>query len=180
MDPVDIHHARILELGCADGSNLIPMASQFPDATFVGVERAARQIEVGQQIAKDLKLTNITLHHKNILEIDPQFGTFDYIIAHGVYSWVSDDVQEKLLSICKDHLGPQGVAYVSYNTYPGWRMRGMLRDMMMYHTAQFSEPQAKVQQARALIQFLAESVPTENNPYGLWVKQEGGGNQFAA
>ena len=172
MEPVDIHQARILELGGADSSNLIPMATQLPEATFVGVERAARQIESGQQLVKELKLKNITLHRKDILEVDPKLGTFDYIIAHGVYSWVPNDVREKILSVCKKNLTPNGVAYVSYNTYPGWRMRGMLRDMMMYHTAQFSEPQAKVQQARALIQFLAESVPTENNPYGLWLKQE--------
>lgn len=172
MEPVDIHHARVLELGSADGSNLIPMASQLPNATFVGVERAARQIEVGQQAVKELHLENITLHQKNILEIDSKFGTFDYIIVHGVYSWVSEDVQEQILSICKQNLSPQGVAYVSYNTHPGWRMRGMVRDMMLYHTAQFSEPQAKIQQARALIQFLSKSVPTEDNPYGLWLKQE--------
>ncbi len=172
MEPVDIHQARILELGGGDGSNLIPMATQLPEATFVGVERAARQIESGQQLVKELKLKNITLHRKDILEVDPKLGNFDYIIAHGVYSWVPNDVREKILSVCKKNLTPNGVAYVSYNTHPGWRMRGMLRDMMMYHTAQFSEPQAKVQQARALIQFLAESVPTENNPYGLWLKQE--------
>jgi methyltransferase-like protein/2-polyprenyl-3-methyl-5-hydroxy-6-metoxy-1,4-benzoquinol methylase len=172
MEPVDINQAQILELGCAAGSNLIPMATQLPGATFVGVEGAARQVAVGQQLVEDLQLGNVTLHHKDILDIDPAFGVFDYIVVHGVYSWVQDAVQEKILSICKQNLSPQGVAYVSYNTYPGWRMRGMLRDMMMYHTAQFAEPQAKVQQARALIEFLAQSVPTENNPYGLWLKQE--------
>lgn len=172
MEPVDIHQAQILELGCAAGSNLIPMATQLPGATFVGVEGAARQVAAGQQLIADLQLENITLHHKDILDIAPTFGVFDYIIVHGVYSWVQDAVQEKILSICKQNLSPQGVAYVSYNTYPGWRMRGMLRDMMMYHTTQFAEPQAKVRQARALIEFLAQSVPTENNPYGLWLKQE--------
>jgi cyclopropane fatty-acyl-phospholipid synthase-like methyltransferase len=134
MEPVDINQAQILELGCAAGSNLIPMATQLPGATFVGVEGAARQVAVGQQLVEDLQLGNVTLHHKDILDIDPAFGVFDYIVVHGVYSWVQDAVQEKILSICKQNLSPQGVAYVSYNTYPGWRMRGMLRDMMMYHT----------------------------------------------
>ncbi len=172
MEPADIHKASILELGCGDGSNLIPMATQLPEATLVGVEQAARQIKSGKQIVEELKLRNITLHKKDILEIDHAFGTFDYIIAQGVYSWVPYDVREKTLSICKQNLRPNGVAFVSYNTYPGWRMREMPREIMMYHTAQFPEPRTKVQQARDLIQFLVESVPTENNPYGLCLKQE--------
>ena len=104
MEPVDIHKASVLELGCGDGGNLIPMATQLPEATFVGVEQAARQIESGKQIVEELKLKNITLHKNDILEIDPAFGTFDYIIAQGVYSWVPYDVREKTLTICKQTL----------------------------------------------------------------------------
>ena len=79
-----------------------------------------------------------------------------------MYSWVPTAVQDKLLSICRHNLAPQGVAYVSYNTYPGWHMRGMIRDMMGYHARQFADITTKLGQARALLDFLAKHVPTES------------------
>jgi SAM-dependent methyltransferase len=172
MQPADILTARVLELGAADGSNLIPMAAELPQATFVGIERAGIQARTGQATIKELGLRTITLLHRDMLDVDAQLGQFDYIIAHGVFSWVPGEVQDKTLSICKQNLEPNGIAYVSYNTYPGWHMRGMMRDMMLFHTSQFTDPQTKVQQARALVEFLADSVPTKNNPYGLWLTQE--------
>ena len=80
--------------------------------------------------------------------------------------------QDHLLRICKENLAPNGIAYVSYNVYPGWHMRGMIRDMMLYHARQFTDMPLQVQQARALLDFLGEYVPTENSPYGLLLKQE--------
>lgn len=163
---------RILELGCASGGNLIPLAVQFPDASHLGVDLSARQIEDGQATIAQLGLANIELRHASIGDVDASWGTFDYVIAHGVYSWVPDAVQDKLLAICKENLAPNGVAYVSYNTYPGWRMRGMIRDAMRYHAQQFTNPTQQVSQARALIDFLAQNVPVENNPFGMLLKQE--------
>src|SRR5690606_24180804 len=97
---------------------------------------------------------------------------FDYIIAHGIYSWVPEPVREKMLAICRDHLTDNGVAYISYNALPGWNMRRSLRDMMLFHTRGFNDAKMKVQQARALLKFLAESVPTEKNAYGMLLKSE--------
>ena len=111
------------------------------------------------------------IQQRNILELGDELGRFDYILVHGVYSWVPDDVQTKILSVCREHLNPSGVAYISYNTNPGWRMRGMLRDMMPFHTEQFSDPKTKARQARSLIQFLAEAA-TGDNPYGMLLKKE--------
>jgi methyltransferase-like protein/cyclopropane fatty-acyl-phospholipid synthase-like methyltransferase len=164
--------ARVLELGCASGGNLIPMAAQMPDATFVGVDLSARQIADGNEAIGQLGLHNIELQHRDILAIDADLGRFDYIIAHGVYSWVPAEVQSKLLSICRTNLAPVGVAYVSYNVYPGWRMRGMVRDMMLYHSRPFTDPKMRVQQARALLDFLAENAAAQNDPYALLLKQE--------
>jgi methyltransferase-like protein/2-polyprenyl-3-methyl-5-hydroxy-6-metoxy-1,4-benzoquinol methylase len=172
MSPRDARCCRVLELGCADGSNLIPMACALPESRFIGVDLAARQIKSGCELIAALGLVNIELRHLSISGVDDSFGTFDYIIAHGVFSWVSFELQEKILQICRERLGEQGVAYVSYNTYPGWRMRGMLRDMMLYHSRKFDEPQKQIEQARALINWLAETVKAENDPYGLLLKRE--------
>ncbi|MFO1413392.1 MAG: methyltransferase regulatory domain-containing protein [Burkholderiales bacterium] len=172
ITPPPIHGCRVLELGCASGGNLIPMAMTMPDSTFLGIDLSERQIGQGKSLVSDLGLTNIELQHADLASDDVVKGQFDYIIAHGVFSWVPRHVQDRLLDICRDNLAPNGIAFVSYNTNPGWRMRSMIRDAMRYHAAQFAEPELQVRQARALIDFLAQNVPTENSPYGMLLKQE--------
>src|SRR5579884_2024888 len=155
---IRVDRCRVLELGCASGGNLLPMAQSFPESTFIGIDYSARQIADGQKFVEKLGLKNVQLKCLSILDITPEFGSFDYIICHGVYSWVPPPVQEKILDICRRNLTPNGIAYVSYNTYPGWHMRGMIRDMMLYHASHFTEPLTKVRQARALLDFLAQAV----------------------
>src|SRR5687768_14514491 len=111
MDPAPVEHCRVLELGAASGGNLIPMAATLPESEFVGLDFSLRQVKVGQAAIETLGLTNVTIRHMNILEVTPELGQFDYIIAHGVYSWVPPQVQEKLLEICRQNLAPHGVAY---------------------------------------------------------------------
>lgn len=172
MSPPAVDKAKVLELGCASGGNIIPMAEALPESTIVGIDYSAKQIEEGQATLDTLKLSNIQLQHKSILDIDADFGQFDYIICHGVYSWVIPEIQEKILDICKHNLTPQGVAYISYNTYPGWHMRGMIRDMMLFHSGKFEEPARRIKEARALLGFLSESVPSQDNAYGILLKTE--------
>jgi methyltransferase-like protein len=127
----------------------------------------------GQKTIDALGLVNIQLREMSILDVDDSFGLFDYVICHGVYSWVSADVQEKILDICKHHLLGEGIGYMSYNTYPGWHMRGMIRAMMALHDKRFRErpPSFRVGQARALLSFLANSVPQET-VYGQFLREE--------
>lgn len=171
LRPAPPQRCRVLELACAAGGNLIPMADYLPDSEFVGIDLSAKQIEDGQKGVQRLGLTNVTLKKANILEVDSAYGTFDYVIAHGVYSWVPAAVREKILDICRTVLSPNGVAYISYNTYPGWHMRGMIRDMMRYHSARFQTPPERTTQARALLDFLATSVK-QDGPYSQLLKQE--------
>lgn len=172
MTPAPVVKCRVLELGCASGGNIIPLACQLPESSFVGVDLSLKQVATGREIIRDLALNNIELRHASILDVDHSWGLFDYIICHGVFSWVPANVREKILAISAANLAPMGVAYVSYNTYPGWHMREMIRRMMLYHSEQFSHIPQKIQQARALIEFLSNSVPTENNPYGMFLKSE--------
>lgn len=173
MKPKLITKARILELACASGGNLIPVAAAYPESEFIGIDLSKRQVDEGLATIKELGLRNIELRHGNVMDITEELGKFDYIIAHAIFSWVDPEVREKVLDICSTNLAEQGVAFVSYNTYPGWHHRGMIRDMMLYHTAGFEDPQAKAAQARALLDFLSQSVPTEsNNAYGSMLKRE--------
>ncbi len=167
----DITKAKVLELGCAAGGNLVPLAEAYPGGTFVGIDLSARQIADAQSMTSTLSLKNISFKHMDLLDVNDAFGKFDYIIVRGVFSLVSKAVQEKILDICEKNLEANGVAYIDYNTYPGWHQRGMIRDMMLYHTAQFTGPGPKALQARALLDFLSTAV-AGSSAYGLLLKNE--------
>jgi methyltransferase-like protein/cyclopropane fatty-acyl-phospholipid synthase-like methyltransferase len=172
ISPAPVTRCHVLELGCASGGNLIPMAFHLPGSKFVGVDLSGRQVAMGRGDIEKLSLKNISIEHASMMDVDSSWGVFDYIICHGVYSWVPDEVQDKILTIASENLAPQGIAYVSYNTYPGWHMREMIRHMMLYHANQFQETQERIDQARALVDFLAESVSAEDDPYGLLLQTE--------
>ncbi len=164
VQPAPINRCRVLELGCGVGSNVIGMAFQLPESEFIGLDLARRPIASGQAFVAELGLRNISLHSMDICEASTeQFGRFDFIIAHGVYSWVPQHVRERILAICREMLNPQGVAYISYNAYPGNHLRDLVRGMMHFHTACFDDPAEKVGQARGLLKFLVESTPNPDN-----------------
>lgn len=158
LQPPPVRTCRVLELACASGANLMPMAHSLPEATFVGVDLSGVQVERGRQLIEKFGLGNIRLEQCDILDVADDFGEFDYIIAHGVYSWVPQNVQEQIFRICARHLSPQGVAYISYNTKPGWYALSMVREMMLYHTEELATPAERINQARAMLRFVANSV----------------------
>ncbi|HET7097343.1 MAG TPA: class I SAM-dependent methyltransferase [Casimicrobiaceae bacterium] len=172
MEPARVEACRVLEVGCASGGNLIPMAASLPDSQFIGVDFSPVQIERGAADVKALRLQNVELLAMDIMDFSEAQGEFDYIIAHGVYSWVPNAVQERLLEICARQLKPSGIAYVSYNTLPGWRMRSVVRDAMTYHTRGIAEPAKRVAQARAVLEFLAETVKDDTSAYGIALRTE--------
>ena len=163
---------RVLELGCGNGANLIPMAATMRDATFLGIDLSPRHIETAKQFAADAGLTNIEFRVADLIEAKEDLPVFDFIIAHGVFSWVPPEAQQAILWICGHKLAPDGIAYVSYNTYPGWRMRGTIRDFMLYHVRQFKDAKTQAQQARALLDWMAKSAPGENTPYAMQLRNE--------
>jgi methyltransferase-like protein/SAM-dependent methyltransferase len=167
MHPAPVDGCRVLELGCATGGNLLPLAEALPGSRFVGVDLSGGQIDAGRKVAAALELDNLDLRACSILDVDDSFGTFDYILCHGVYSWVPEAVREHILTICQRNLSPHGVAYISYNTYPGWHRRAPVREMMCYHVQDLPDPRQRIAQARALLDFLIRSAPV---PGGLWAR----------
>lgn len=155
MAPAPIDRCRVLELGCGDGANLIPMALGLPGSAFVGIDLAARPIARAEAMAAALGLRNVALHHRDIQDISGDIGAFDYIIAHGLYSWVPPPVRETILAICAANLRPDGIAYVSYNTYPGGRLREITREMMTFHTRGVTDPWEKIARAREIVRSVA-------------------------
>jgi len=163
--------ASVLELGCAAGGNLLPIAYHLPDTRCTGVELSRAQALRGAERCEALGLDNAEVRHQDILEIPLEGEPFDYIIAHGVFSWVPTEVQEHILALCGSRLGPGGIAYVSYNTLPGSRQRSMLRDMLLHHVRGVTSPRERLAGARELLAFL--STPLEESPPGHdWLKRE--------
>ena len=169
MRPAPVERCRVLELGCAGGGNLLPMAQGLPGSEFVGIDASAVQIAVGREAVAALGLANLSLRHMDILDVDESLGLFDYIVVHGVYSWVPPEVQTKILRVCKENLAPQGVAYVSYNTYPGWHMIEIARGIMLFESRDLDDPEARAAAGRAGLRALAELGPGDDSAYGLFL-----------
>ena len=172
MNPPTVETARVLELGCAEGGNIIPHAIKYPRAEFIGVDLSKVQIDAGKVHIEKMGLKNIELKHMSLVDIDQTFGKFDYIICHGVFSWVPDFVKDKIFEVCSKNLSSEGVAYISYNTLPGWNMIRTIRDMMLYHTQQFNAPEEKVSQSRILLNFINDALTGSESPYAVTLKKE--------
>jgi SAM-dependent methyltransferase len=165
------NRCRVLELGVGDGANLIPLATVYPESEFIGVDLAPTPVAKGNAVITALGLSNCRLIAADIRTVNDDLGPFDYIIAHGVFSWVPDDVREALLALCQQLLAPNGIAYVSYNAYPGCHVREIYWDLIKFHTHNLSDPSQKIHQARAALEFLAEGL-TVSGSLGEYIRDE--------
>lgn len=156
MAPAPPGRCRVLELGCGIGGNLLPMAHQYPESEFVGLDLSRREIEKALGQAEAFGLRNVALHHGDIADMIDAFGSFDYIISHGVYSWVPPAVRDAMLATIGRNLNPQGIGYVSYNAYPGSHLRDLVRDVMNFHVRGLTGAKQQIGQARAILKFVAE------------------------
>jgi SAM-dependent methyltransferase len=157
MHPAPVRNCRVLEIGCGDGGNLLPMAYYLPESRFVGVDLAQRPIAAARGMIAGLGLSNIEMVTADLRTIGASFGEFDYIIAHGLYSWVPAEVRDALLAVCGARLAPQGVAFVSYNAFPGRHIRQMLREMMLHHTRHCRDAKERIEQGRWFLEWLGQS-----------------------
>src|SRR3954471_21234556 len=124
VEPPDPYNARVMEVGCGAGGNLLAMAASAPGIHAVGVDLAREPIEEARRAAGAIPLTNAEFHRRDVRELtSAPFGRFGYIVAHGLYSWIPPDAQDALLAAIAAALEPSGVAYVSFNAHPGGYFR---------------------------------------------------------
>jgi SAM-dependent methyltransferase len=155
MTPAPPDRCRLLEVGCGDGGNLVPMAYGLPGSAFVGIDLAGEAIQAARAFAQRVGVSNVAFEPLDLTQFPENAGTFDYIIAHGVYSWIPADVRDGLIALIGRHLAPQGVAFVSYNTYPGCHLRRMVWEMLRFHTGELDDHQTRLTEAQALIHLVA-------------------------
>ena len=174
LDVARPDRCRVLELGCGDGFNLAAMASIYPESSYTGIDYSAEAIERGRSFVTALGLKQIRLETADIRSLDqlkPELGQFDYIMAHGVYSWVPMDVRHALLAVIGRMLAPQGVAFVSYLALPGAHMRELVRTIIRFHTQATPNPMLQVEQSRSLLKLISTG-STLPNHYTQWITDE--------
>ncbi len=160
-EPPALEGARVLELGCGRGGTLLPMAAGLRRATFVGFDASGRQVDEARRIARETGLTNVTFEHASF-EAPLPSGGFDFVVCHGVYSWVSIEARHTLLRRVFEALSPRGVAYVSFNALPGWYARMPARDWLRIASgASEGSPEA----LRKSLEWLARQVSPELGAY---------------
>ena len=157
LSPAPTATARVLELGCAAGDNIIPIAARSPHGTFVGVDLNPEAIALGQSWVEELGLSNLTLQAADVRDVPVQGEPFDYIIIHGLWSWVPDDVQQHVLKLLAGRLAPNGVAHLSFNAMPGWHVWGAFRTMLLERFGHLSDPMEQAEHALDYLKWLQES-----------------------
>ncbi len=167
LTPPDVANCRVLELGCGEGANLIPLAEAFPRSRFEGLDLAQTSVLRAKESATKLRLANVDFRVQDVTTFSRESGTYDYIIAHGLYSWVPDEIRHAILEICCRYLAPKGLAYISYNALPGGYLRRYARDIMRFHTRFISDPQQKATEARKAIQFVLSALKPNSVEAGV-------------
>lgn len=153
LDPAPAAQCRVLELGCGDGGNALSLAAALPGASVIGVDAAGAAVERGARLAHAAGLANVELRCADFESLDADsLGEVDYVLAHGVYSWIPPAARVALLACVRRVLAPHGIAYVSYNAYPGSYLRDMARDMLRWHLRDVEDPAARLAGAHELME----------------------------
>ena len=174
LDPAPLARARVLEIGGGDCLGLIAFAAAWPESRCCGFDLAASTIERGRVIAGQA-VPNVTLEVGDILTAHEIYaaGTFDYVIAHGVYAWVPAPVRAALMGLIAHVLAPDGVALVSYNAMPGGHIRLLLRGMVLHAVDGITDPDQRIAVARAFLTDYAQ--PREDDsPLDAGLRQQAG------
>ncbi|MBK6748574.1 MAG: class I SAM-dependent methyltransferase [Acidobacteria bacterium] len=163
LDAAPPYDCRVLELGCGDGTNLLSMAYALPASRFVGIDLSSVHIDDAKHAAGSLSLANIEFRQEDVVKLNTEeLGEFDFIIAHGLYSWVPDFVREAVLTIYEECLASHGIGYISYNAYPGCYLRDMTRGMMRFHAGDVADPLEKVEHGKSVLRFVSEAAESDS------------------
>lgn len=153
LNPAPVETARVLEIGCSFGGNLLPFAIQHPRSYSIGIDLSEQQINMGKKMMQEIGVDNIQLICADISKVNFENIQFDYIICHGVFSWVPQFVQEAILNVIKNYLSPNGVAFISYNTYPGWHHFDAAKHLMQFGSNPQLDRLTRTDQAFELLKY---------------------------
>lgn len=164
---------RLLELGCGSGENLLPMAFHRPHGSFVGLDAAARPLALAESRRASLGVSNVRFVQTDIRRAaEVVDGSFEFILAHGVFSWVPDAVRDALLSLAAERLSTDGLLYVNYNARPGWDVRGLVRGLLLRQTAAEPGLEARAELAQDIAARLAPALSGLDHAFSRLLEDE--------
>jgi SAM-dependent methyltransferase len=158
VEAPDPARARVLEIACSDGGNLVPMACATPGGRFVGIDLASEAVEVARGMARDLGVGNLTLIDGDLRNLPSDLGPFDYIVAHGFHSWVPPEVRVAMFDTMRTNLAPDGIAFVSHNVMPGCALRGIPWSAVRPQVMDIEDPARRIGEARAVAARMATTM----------------------
>ena len=169
------HEARPLDrpftycdLGSGNGVTVTGLAQLFPQASFFGIDFNAEHVANGAALAADAKLSNIKFLHADFGALDARaLPDFDFVVLHGVYSWIDPETRNRVREFLAAKVKPGGVVYVSYDCLPGWAAIAPLCELMVQHTrALVTDSSTKASAALDFLKFLRDHKAAffEDNP----------------
>ena len=164
----DALRTRMLEIGCASGGHILPLALANPDAKYLGIDLSPRQIAAGEARRATLGVANLKLSAKSLADIEAADGDFDFIVCHGVHSWIPEPLRDDLMRVIGQRLAPDGIAMVSFNVLPGWRLFQIARDAMNFHAGVVQDIAERIRRARELFAKLAAQSPPGRSYGAFW------------
>lgn len=165
---------RLAEIGCGDGANLLPLAFYHPESTFIGIDNSRAELDRARGGARCLGLENIRFVLKDVRDLEPtDFAPCDYVIAHGLYSWVPKDARDAILTFCRQSLTPSGLAYISYNAQPGWATRRLVRETLLRaRSVREAAIKDKAERAIEIANRLLEDLPSRDYAFAVLLAEE--------
>ncbi len=108
------------DLGCGHGLTSAVLGAAHPQGEFHGIDANEVHVESANRFASDAGVRNVSFHAARFDEAcDLNLPAFDYIVSHGVYSWVDEAARTAWRRFIERHLKPGGLLYLSYNAMPG-------------------------------------------------------------
>lgn len=155
LTPARPSKCRYLELGCGDGTNIVSSASVFADSEFLAIDLSERHIERATKTASELGVINARFLAADIVNVTASdIGQFDYVVAHGLFSWVPDNVRDHVLDLMSECLVENGIGYISYHTYPGCYLRKPGWDLMRLRGSKIDDSLQKVEAGKQILSFV--------------------------
>jgi SAM-dependent methyltransferase len=153
-DAQRLDEVRVLDLACASGKHLRQQAALYPGVQFTGVDFSSSEIEIGRKGIAESGATNVELIKADLRDFEVTPGDYDVVICHGAFSWVPDDVKDRIFEISRAALKRRGVAVIAYLTYPGWKQREAVRELLAFRAHDIEKPRDRVRESALLLKFL--------------------------
>jgi SAM-dependent methyltransferase len=147
------------DLGCGYGVTLNGLAELFPQGQFFGIDYTEEHISDATELAEEIGISNVTFKNLDINKFsEAGLPQFDFIVLHGLYSWIDPTTRESVRKFIATHLKEDGIVYVSYDTMPGWSAISPLRDIVLTHTASMMTDEVmKAQAGLDYLDFMAKN-----------------------